>query len=98
LGDDIPVAIQHAGKDPSNVASQIDDRVPMTPRTYEITFAGPAVPAIIGAFEDFEVSVDRDTTTLRAELPDQPALHGALNRLQDLGLELLHVNIVEPPS
>lgn len=70
----------------------------MTPRTYEITFAGPAVPAIIGAFEDFEVTVDRDTTTLRAELPDQPALHGALNRLQNLGLELLHVDIIEPPS
>ena len=92
------MAIQQAGKDPSNVASQIDDRVSMTPRTYEITFAGQAVPAIIGAFEDFEVTVDRDTTTLRAELPDQPALHGALNRLQDLGLELLHVNVVEPPS
>jgi hypothetical protein len=92
------VAIQQAGKDPNNVAPQIDDRASMTSRTYEITFAGPAVPAIIGAFEDSEVTVDRDTTTLRAELPDQPALHGALNRLQSLGLELLHINIVEPPS
>jgi hypothetical protein len=90
--------MRQAGNDPSNVASQIDDRVSMTPRTYEITFARQAVPAIIGAFEDFEVTVDRDTITLRAELPDQPALHGALNRLQSLGLELLHVNIVEPPS
>jgi hypothetical protein len=57
-GDDIPVAIQQAGKDPNNVAPQIDDRASMTSRTYEITFAGPAVPAIIGAFEDSEVTVD----------------------------------------
>jgi hypothetical protein len=52
------VAIQQAGKDPNNVAPQIDDRASMTSRTYEITFAGPAVPAIIGAFEDSEVTVD----------------------------------------
>jgi hypothetical protein len=70
----------------------------MTPRIYEITFAGQAVPAIIGAFEDFDVSVDEDTTTLRAELADQPALHGALNRLQNLGLELLGVRVVERQS
>jgi len=66
-----------------------------TPRTYEITFAGEAVPAIVGAFEDFDVIVGAGTTTLRAQLPDQAALHGTLNRLMALGLELLQVQAVD---
>jgi hypothetical protein len=66
----------------------------MTPRTYEITFAGEAVPAIVGAFEDFDVSVGAGITTLRAQLPDQAALHGTLDRLRDLGLELVQVKAV----
>jgi hypothetical protein len=64
-------------------------------RTYEITFAGEAVPAIMTAFEDFEVIVGGGTTTLRGQGMDQPALHGALDRLQDLGLELLRVTPCE---
>jgi hypothetical protein len=67
----------------------------MTPRTYEITFAGEAVPAICDAFEDFEVTVCGGCTTLTAELPDQAALHGALYRLRDLGLDLLQVRAVD---
>ena len=39
-----------------------------------------------------------DDTTLRAELPDQAALHGAIDRLMDFGLELLTVKAVDPPS
>jgi hypothetical protein len=69
-----------------------------TPRTYEITFAGEAVPAIVAAFEEFEVIVQAGNTTLRAELPDQPALHGTIDRLQDFGLELLEVRVVPPPA
>ena len=67
----------------------------MTPRTYEITFAGGAVPAIVGAFEDFDVIVGDGITTLRAQLPDQAALHGTLDRLMSLGLELLQVRAVD---
>jgi hypothetical protein len=64
------------------------------PKTYEITFAGEAIPAIVAAFEEFEVVVQAGNTTLRAELPDQAALHGTMNRLQDFGLELLEVRVV----
>jgi hypothetical protein len=67
----------------------------MTPKTYEITFVGEAVPAIVAAFEDFDVSVGAGITTLRALLPDQAALHGTLNRLMALRLELLQVKAVE---
>lgn len=67
----------------------------MTPRTYEITFAGEAVPAIVSAFEDFDLIVGAGTTTLRAQLPDQAALHGTLHRLVALHLELLQVRVVD---
>jgi hypothetical protein len=67
----------------------------MTTRTYEITFAGEAVPAIIDAFEDFDVVVCSGRTTLRAQPFDQAALHGALDRLRALGLELLEVRVVD---
>jgi hypothetical protein len=69
-----------------------------TPRTYEITFAGEAVPAIVAAFEEFEVIVQAGNTTLRAVLLDQPALHGTIDRLQDFGLELLEVRVVARPA
>jgi hypothetical protein len=60
-------------------------------RTYEITFRGEAVPAIHAAFQGLDISVGPGTTTLRAEMIDQAALHGVINRLQELGLELLTV-------
>jgi hypothetical protein len=67
----------------------------MSPRTYEITFAGGAVPAIVGAFEEFDVIVGTATTTLRARLRDQAALHSTFDRLMSLGLELLEVRAVD---
>jgi hypothetical protein len=70
----------------------------MTIRTYEITFAGQAVPAVADAFDDFEVTVDKTSTTLRGELPDQAALHGVIDRVGALGLELLQVRAVEAPT
>jgi len=69
----------------------------MTSRTYEITFAGEAIPAIVAAFEEFDVIICPGYTTLRAELPDQAALHGAIDRLMDFGLELLTVKAVDSP-
>jgi hypothetical protein len=68
----------------------------MTPKTYEITFAGESVPAVTDAFEEFDVIAGWGSTTLRAELPDQAALHGAIDRIRALGLELLEIRSVEP--
>ena len=67
----------------------------MTLRTYNITFSGKAVPAIRTAFEDFEVTDGQGSTTLRGKGMDQSALYGALDRLQNLGLELLQVTNCE---
>lgn len=70
----------------------------MNPRAYEIVFSGEAGPAVAEAFEDFDVIVCNGRTVLQAELPDAAALHGTLDRLRDLGLELLGVSIIEPDA
>lgn len=66
-------------------------------RTYEITFIGQAGTTLRAAFDDCEVSVGPGTTTLRAELPDQGALQGLLQRITSLRLELVDVRVMAPP-
>jgi hypothetical protein len=66
-------------------------------QTYEITFKGQAGTALCAEFEDCDVAVGPGTTTLRAELPDQGAFTGLLQRITCLGLEVIHVDIVAPP-
>ena len=63
---------------------------------YEITFAGRAGAALWAEFEDCEVSVGPDTTTLRAELPDEGAITGLLLRISDLGLKVISLHRVVP--
>ena len=70
----------------------------MQSRTYEITFVGQAGTVLSAQFDDCEVSVGPGTTTLRAELPDQGALHGLLQRITGLKLELVDVRVVAPPA
>jgi hypothetical protein len=64
---------------------------------YEITFTGQAGTALRAEFEDCDVSVGPGTTTLRAELPDQGALSGLVQRITGLGLEVIHMHLVAPP-
>jgi hypothetical protein len=70
---------------------------PVRPQIYEITFTGQAGTALRAEFEDCEVSVGPGTTTLRAELPDQGALSGLVQRITGLGLEVIHMHLVAPP-
>ena len=70
----------------------------MQSKTYEITFIGQAGSALRAEFDDCEVSVGPGTTTLRAELPDQSALQGLLQRISGLGLELVDMRVVAPPQ
>ena len=64
----------------------------VTNSTYVITFRGVAGSWVRAAFEDTELSVVGDTTVLRRAGADQAALHGLLQRIQDLGLEILDVH------
>ena len=69
----------------------------MRPQIYEITFTGQAGTALRAEFDDCEVTVGPGTTTLRAELPDQGALSGLMQRITGLGLEVIHMHLVAPP-
>ncbi len=70
----------------------------MPPYSYEITFTGQADRTLCAQFDDCKVTTGPDTTTLRAELPDQAALSGLVQRIAGLGLEISHVRLLTPPS
>ena len=66
------------------------------PRTYEITFTGRAGDTLRTAFDDCTVTLGPGTTTLRAELPDQAALWGLVQRITGLGLEVVGLHLLAP--
>ena len=70
----------------------------MRSHTYEITFTGQADRTLRAQFDECTVTTGPDTTTLRAELPDQAALSGLVQRIAGLGLEIINVLQVAPPS
>jgi len=72
----------------------------MTDGTYVITLRGVAGPWVRAAFDDVAVSAVGDTTVLRRAGTDQAALRGLLNRIQDLGLDVIdaHLESAEPAS
>ncbi len=68
----------------------------MPSQTYEITIRGQAGPATCAQFDDCQVTIGPGTTILRAELPDQAALLGLVQRITSLRLQLIHVQLVAP--
>lgn len=69
----------------------------MRSQTYEITFLGQAGTTLCAEFDDCEVTIGPGTTTLHAELPDQGALTGLMERISGLGLKVIDVSLVAPP-
>jgi len=69
----------------------------MRSQTYEITFTGQAGPTLRAEFDDCQVTTGPGTTTLRAELPDQAALTGLVQRITSLRLEVIFLRLVAPP-
>ena len=83
----------------ASVNHQLRGIIPVRSPTYEITFSGQAGRTLRAQFDDCQVTTRPDTTTLRAELPDQAALPGLVERIVGLGLEIINVNLVtEPPA
>ena len=62
----------------------------MRPHRYRITVSGGLGETIREAFGDFNIRPDGADTVLTANL-DQAALHGALNRIRQLGLDVVQV-------
>jgi hypothetical protein len=67
----------------------------VAPSDYEIRVKGRLSDTVTSAFEDFTASVKPAETTLRGEIRDQSELHGMLDQLQSLGLELIEVRRLE---
>jgi hypothetical protein len=63
---------------------------------YEITIRGTGSPRLTAAFEEMDVASFAGHTVLRGHLVDQAALHGLLDRLSALGLELVDLRRLPP--
>lgn len=62
---------------------------------YEIRVAGVLDDRWATWFNGLQLSGQGDETVIRGLLPDQPALHGLLTRVRDLGLSLISVRRME---
>jgi hypothetical protein len=65
---------------------------------FVITVAGEMDEPLREEFEDVEPSFERGVTRLRVVSADPSVLHGVLNRVETMGLELLAVRQVEERS
>jgi hypothetical protein len=61
---------------------------------YAVTVKGAVGPAVRVALGETDVTVVGGTTVLREHVGDQAALFGLLQRIQDLGLEVIEVHRV----
>jgi hypothetical protein len=59
--------------------------------SYEIRIKGRLSDSLLAAFEGLTASVEPAETVLHGPLQNQAALHGLLDRIQSLGLELVEV-------
>jgi hypothetical protein len=60
-------------------------------RNFEIRIKGQVSEAVLASFEGLHGSVQPVETVLSGPVQDQAALHGLLDRIQALGLELVEV-------
>jgi hypothetical protein len=70
----------------------------MAQLVYELSFKGAASPTLRAAFDDCEVVTGPGMTTLRVAVPDAAAMHGVVERVKDLGLEILELRLIVEPS
>jgi hypothetical protein len=68
-----------------------------TPATYRIRVKGQLGPEWSAWFDGLTMNwAQPDETTFSGPILDQPALHGILNKIRDLGLPLLEVILLAP--
>ena len=65
---------------------------------YEIRVSGAVPESVLVEIEGAHVVVEPVQTVLRGPVADQAALHGIINRLQRLGLDLIEVRRIRPAS
>jgi len=70
----------------------------VTDASYEIRLKGRVGDPVLSTLGDLNASVRPAETVLRGAVKDQAALHGLLDRIQSLGLELIEIRQVEDVS
>ena len=68
----------------------------MAPEHYEIRVEGVLGERWTAWFEGLQVTSDGSQTVICGPLPDQPALHGVLIKVRDLGMCLISVRRLDP--
>ena len=63
---------------------------------YEIRVRGTLGGKVASSFSGFEAEVEPAETILRGPVQDQAALHGVLEQIESLGLELVEVRRIDP--
>lgn len=83
----------------SDDPSQFQFKLPPAGTEYELRFRGRLTEPMLAWFKDMTVEFDQDSTppqtVIRGPIRDQAALYGYVNRIRDLGLVLLSVNLVD---
>jgi hypothetical protein len=66
--------------------------------SYEIRIRGKVGDSVLASFDDMDAAVKPAETVLTGRIVDQAQLHGVLQRIQLLGLELVEVRRVAGES
>ena len=68
------------------------------PTTYRIVVRGELSQRYLPAFEGMTLAAGDGQTAIIGPVIDQAQLHGLLDRIGDLGLELISVNVLLEPA
>jgi hypothetical protein len=69
--------------------------LPMITENFEIRVKGRLGRRALSSLDDFVAESEPAETVLRGTVEDQSALHGLLDQIQDLGLELIEVRRID---
>jgi hypothetical protein len=67
-------------------------------KTFELTLRGEPGPMVRAAFPEYQLRPGQGVTLLYGEFVDQAALHGVIERINSLGLELVGLHLVDDDS
>jgi hypothetical protein len=71
------------------------DAPDVKPSRYEFRVRGRLAERLLSSFDGFDAEIQPVETILSGEVEDQAALHGVLEQIESLGLELVEVRQID---